>query len=307
MTALDAETFGHLFLADLRADDLARPRSTQATLGVSSVGHCRRQASYVLAGVPPTDASDSTAALLGTMIHEGALAARKRANPDLLIEAELKIDLPNGLSLLGHADEIDPDEPSVTDLKTTGNIGYVRKHGASLQQRYQRHLYALGAIQAGLVETEGLLVRNLWLDRTGADPVPHVEQEPFSLEVVAEAAAWLGEARDAALSGSEAPCDKDYSFCRSYCQWFTRARGTEEPDAGREIADPELCTAAALHREASDEIKEWTAVKEGAAAALGEAEGRTRNGFKVRRVFTKSGPVSYERQASFSTRVERLR
>lgn len=227
-----------------------RPRSRQTELGVSSVGHCKSDALWRMTGVESTDAPVSRQALHGTALHELWAQARAAANPKLLLETELTITLPSGVVLKGHADEIDPDEPSVTDWKSVGSSADLtaqRRLGSSEQQRFQRHLYYYGAMQAALVPAEGV-VRNWWIDRAGQDPKGLVEQEPFSMDVVREADSWLSDVLYAKEHGEELPRDKHWSWCRDFCQFFSHCRsGVVNPDAV--VTDVEFVNAAELLRD----------------------------------------------------------
>lgn len=228
-----------------------RPRSMQTDLGVSTIGHCKSEALWRVTGVQPTDAPVSRQALHGTALHELWAQARAQSNPRLLLETALQITLPSGFVIQGHADEIDPDEPSVTDWKSVGSSADLtaqRRIGSNEQQRFQRHLYAYGAIQAGLVPAEGLIVRNWWIDRAGQDPRGLVEQELFDMAVVHEADSWLSDVLYAAEHGEEVERGKHWSWCRDFCPFFSHCRsGTTHPDVT--ITDLELVNAAELLRD----------------------------------------------------------
>lgn len=210
--------------------DAMRPRSMQTELGVSSVGDCRSEALYRITGVAETDAPPSRKAHHGTAIHALYTAAMTAYDPNLIAEPEIKVTMPSGLVLPGHPDWIDPAEPSVTDLKTKDDEAALlvqRRTGSSESQRFGRHLYGLGAIQAGLVGAEDLLVRNVWVDRAGQSSEPFVEQEPFDMGVVHAADSWLQDLLYAAEHGDEVPKDHHYDWCRSFCPFFTHCRSGE--------------------------------------------------------------------------------
>lgn len=249
--------------ASLDVYDALRPRSMQTDLGVSSIGDCRSEALWRLTGVQPTDAPTGRQALFGTAAHEMIAAARKQFVPGILVETELSITLPSGQVVVGHCDEIDPGEPSVTDWKTvadSADIVALRRTGCSEQQRFQRHLYALGAIQAGLVPEQGLTVRNVWVDRAGQTNEPYVEQEPFSMAVVEAADSWLSDVLYAREHGEEVTQDHHYDWCRRFCEFFTHCRaGQAHADA--HVTDPELIQAAVLHAEGRDLRKKGEALE----------------------------------------------
>lgn len=233
--------FAASFSASLEAADLSRPRSEQTDLGVSAVGVCHEQVRRIMVGEVGTK-TVGMAALVGTWCHDGITAARKMLNPRLLHEVEVTVTLPSGITLLGHVDELDPDEPSATDFKTADGLSMARKMGSDDQQRFQRHLYALGAVQAGLVSEEGLVVRNLWIDRSGRTDELHVEQEPFSREVIQAADAWLSDVVYAVRNGEPAQRDKDRSWCMKCCPFAADCRGGEEDSLL--LLDPVYASAA---------------------------------------------------------------
>ena len=227
---MDAETYALTFQWDLQAYDQQRPRSRQSdagTIGVSDLHTCREKVRRTLLGTTVTDVTENWSALVGTYIDEGVKTARKAARPWLLHDVELKVTLPNGMVIPGHADEIDPQEPSVTDLKTKDGLAAIRRLGADEKERAQRHLYYLGAVQAGIVSGDGV-VRNIFLDRSGADSHPHVEQEPFDMNIVLTAQAWLEDATYAAEHGEDAPKDWPRVMCDRYCPFVSACRGGEE-------------------------------------------------------------------------------
>lgn len=241
MTALTPHQYAATFHASLATADLIRPRSEQVELGVSSIGVCREQARRVLVGEVGTK-TVGMAALMGTWAHDGITEARRLTNPDLLLNEEVEVTLPSGIVVVGHLDECDPSEPSVTDYKTDDGITMARKTGSDDQQRFQRMLYALGAVQAGLVAEQGLVVRNIWVDRSGRHDEYHIEQEPFSREVIAAADVWLSDAVYAAQHGEPAQRDKDRAWCKVCCPFFESCRGGE--DDALDLMDPRYRIAA---------------------------------------------------------------
>lgn len=263
-----AEWLSAIMMADATTDRSAQ--QALGVLGVSDVGTCRERARRMVTGMPHTDAPTGLAAWIGTQLHRPALEARKQLAPELLHEVELSIGLPGGYTVVGHADEIDPSEPSVTDLKTVDGLGAIV---SSEQQRFQRHLYAHGAIQAGLVPAEGLLVRNVWLDRSGRYKRLHVEQEPFDPNMVEMASQWLEDVEYAARRNEEASKDRPSSWCAACCPFFTGCRGGQSVQ-GEVVADPQYAELAGLYRRASDEAKEASLVAEDARRALEDVEGR---------------------------------
>lgn len=257
------------FVTDVILHDQARDRSQQTQdrrLGVSDVGHCREYARRLVVGEPFTDQPDSSQARAGTYFHAGVLAARQQRKPYLRTEVEVHVPLPNGVTLLGHADEVDVTEPSVTDLKTLdGGIPLVRRNGPTQQQVFQRNLYYAGAHAEGLVPAQGI-VRNIWVERSGKNVVPHVDQADYHPGVVGEAARWVDEVMVHVERGTEAPRDKDFWFCQQFCPFFTACRvGEVEPVVTN---DPELAAAAAAYDLGHRLEKRGKAMKEAAGGRL---------------------------------------
>jgi hypothetical protein len=265
---------GAEWLAALHQQDGSRDRSEQAALGilgVSDIGTCRQRAAYMVRGAAATDSPQGLAAWIGTALHKEALAARKTLRPELNHEVEVTVTTPSGFELTGHIDEIDGDQ--ITDLKTADGLAKIRHSGASQQQTFQRHLYGLGAIQAGLVHKDRLVVRNVWMDRSGRDKTVHVEQEPFSPEVIAEANLWLEDVEYAVRNSEDASRDQPSSWCKACCPFFTACRGGETV-AGEVITDPDIIETAKVYRTAKDQAAIYSDIAEDARRELDDVEGK---------------------------------
>jgi hypothetical protein len=263
-TVYDADTYSGMWTLALKAADAGRDRSVQASsgqIGVSDIGGCREKTRRRLMGEAPSSSTDNIAAICGTMIHEGALAARREVFPHLLIEQTVTVTLPNGCVVPGHADEIDPQEPSVTDLKTVNGLEFVRRHGATEQQIWQRNLYLLGAAQAGIVEKQGL-TRNVWMDRSGSTSEVHVEQTPFDQGEVDAATRWLDDVIYAATNDEQASKDKPLPWCLSYCEFAASCRAGDLDAPLERITDREVINAARTLLEAREQQKHWKKLEE---------------------------------------------
>lgn len=222
---MDAEEYAAGFEVDLRAAALTKPRSMQQTVGPSGFD-CRSKMAYQIAGTPPTDTVPHLPALLGTFAHTGIEQIRRESNPHLLFDVNLDIMLPNGVVINGTADEIDPTEPAVSDYKTCGETSYRKavKDGMSNGQLIQLHLYALGAIQAGLVEPEGLVLRDVFVRNDGKAAV-HVAQVPFEPDIwIAEAVERWEHAQQIVAGEMDAPWDKPAYLCKGWCEWVSLCR-----------------------------------------------------------------------------------
>lgn len=272
-SVLDPDEYAASYALSLRMADAGRDRSKQTQdgiVGVSDLFSCMEKVRRTVTETPWTDVPQTSAAWVGSAIHEAAAAARRETFPHLLIEQELHITLPSGLTILGHADEVDPDEPSITDLKTTADLAYIRKHGPDENQRIQRALYYYGAMQAGLVP-DGGICRNIWIDRSGKDPEPFVSQEPFNMDYVLAADLWLQQVVEAVKDGTEAPKEWPVWKCKSFCPWFTSCRGRDLPQPRTE--DPELVRAAREVWESRTAEKQAKALVKQAAARLDGFDG----------------------------------
>lgn len=266
-----AEEFtASLVIADASSDRTAQSMSGQ--VGVSDLGWCQEYVRRLIVQAPRTDSPFSMAAVVGNWADKGIKSARELVRPELLLDVPLTVTLPNGAKVPGTADEIDPDEPAVTDYKSKDKRGLaaIRRGTSTRTNRWQRHNYGAAAIQAGLVPEQGLVVRNVWMDRSGREKKPHVEQEPFSWDVVAEASAWLDEVLDAVKHGETARKEPPRHECRDYCPFYTACR-RDEVEVGP-ITNPRLVEAVNLYGEASDQAKDAKAVMD---ALRDEVEGLT--------------------------------
>jgi len=272
---INAEEFALAFMFDLEAYSNSSPRTAQKDaggIGASDLGGCRQRVAYTLRQVVPTDAPSKWAAVVGTAVDEYAKKARKAARPWLLHDVRMKVTLPNGLSFWCSGDEIDPQEPSYTDVKTKAELAAIRRLSAGEQPRWQRHVCYLAAHQNGHVPAEGI-VRNIFLDRSGRDDHPHVEQEPFDMDVVLEAQSWLEDAVYAAEHGEDAMRDWPRTMCEQYCEFCTRCRGSEP--VVEEFLTGDRARALAEFVTARDQRKEAEAAESALRSELLGVTGRS--------------------------------
>jgi hypothetical protein len=303
-TVTSPDEYASQFSLALRIDDMGRDRAIQfadGRLGASDALSCAQKAVFTIGQEPATNAVRKGQALRGTYLHAGTLAAVGKAFPNRIIETELTVTLPSGITLTVHPDEIDPDEPSVTDYKFVADLAYVRRTGSSDQQKAQTALQYLAAHQNGLVPAEGM-VRNLFVSCDDLDD-RHVTQEPFDLAWIDRADEWLGEVAYAVAHGEEARKEWPIPMCRSYCPWFTRCRG-EQIAPVHKIEDPDIIRAAHTYRQAKDEIKELEALAKAAATHLPpEVEGEA-DGLRVRSVWVNPSEPKMSRGRAGSWRLE---
>jgi hypothetical protein len=277
MTVLSPQEYAAFFTASLHEYDEQRPRSQQSRagrIGVSDLWTCKERVRRTTLGEAPSDPTSRMSAIIGTAIHAAVAPARKAVG--CLTEVPVTVTLPSGRALPGTVDEIYPAEPSVTDVKSSDGLSLVRRKGSDDQQRSQRHLYGKGAVDAGLVGGEGLVVRNVWVDRSGRCESVHVEQEPYDPAVLAAADEWLSDVDYAVAHGEEA--EKTWHYCQA-CPFFTACRGQILTD-GTIVRDASLGTAAAVmvderpHQKSyNDLVEDCTRVLKGFTGLI-EHEGR---------------------------------
>jgi len=319
----DPAEYAAQFQHDVFLAEATRDRSVQThqrILGVSDLGHCRSYAARFLNNDPFTDATSQKQSMRGTWMHAGVLPAVAAQRDGALVEQEVTVKLSNGFEVVGHVDLIEPAEPSVTDLKSVdGSLPSVRRYGATPQQKMQRHLYGAGALQNGLLDQpygpEGLIVRNIWMDLADLDATPHVEQEPYDLSYLDTAATFVDEVAYYLDTNQvdDAPRDKDYHWCRTFCPFFTACRGPESapPEV---IESDEYVVAAALHREALDLEGEAKQLKKAAAEVLDRIEpdskvtlqGSDGRRFKYASTWVGPSEISYTRQGYYRREVKEL-
>lgn len=303
-----AEEFASLWEIGLRSEDIQRDRTQQSKQGItgaSDIGVCREKTRLHVTEAPRTDADNNAAAYIGTLIHEGALAAYGKAFPHVLIEQAVVVTLPSGRTVPGHADIIDPTEPSCTDLKTVDGLEYHRKNGPYEQQRIQRTLYALGAWQAGLfgdIPVEEVIVRNLWLDRSGGTSEVVVDQELFDWQWIHKADEWLSDVIYAVEHGEAASKDKPIPWCQSFCPFYSSCRAVDVEPASV-ITDPEIVQAAYTYREALEAEKAAAQLKKEAAARLEGIDGQAGE-YRVRHIFVNGSHVSFDRKPTWRLEVQ---
>ena len=153
MSAPDAETIAAIFSTAMKAYSDNSTRSKQTRIGASQVGFCRQKTAYLIKETPPSDTSSMWAATVGTAIHHLVADALHEMMPTWIVEtAEVTATLPSGYEILGHPDILVPEWNLCLDLKSVDGFEWIKRNGSSRSHQYQRHLYALGAIQQGILD-----------------------------------------------------------------------------------------------------------------------------------------------------------
>lgn len=273
--ALTPDDYSALWKMALLSADTGKPRAVQTdggTLGASDFGGCEHKAVLTVRRAPPTDVPVKGKAILGTAAHETLLPQMKALMPSLLVEPSLTATLPSGTEVPCHPDLLDPDEPSVTDLKMVADLAYKRREGVTEQQQMQRHIYALAMIQAGLADPDLLIVRNIFVSMHDAMDT-WVEQQPYDPTWIDRADEWAANVRYAVEHGEDGAKTAPVYFCRSFCPWVSECR-PPLTDAAGELISPGLRERALIALEAQQQRKHFEDIEGEAKSELRGISGR---------------------------------
>lgn len=248
-----------LIVTALNDYDGGSPRTKQSRegiLGPSDIGFCRQKAVLVTKQVQPTDTPSKWAAMVGTAMHNYIEAALKAAHPDWLVGSIDKIrvtaTLPSGAEISGSPDVVVPSANAVLDIKTVDGFEWVKRNGTSSSHKFQRHLYAMGLVAAGILSSDKpVLVGNLYFDRSGKEPEPVVLTEEFDPTLTSEIDSWVTDVIYAVTHGQDASRDVAAAVCQRICEFFTVCRGGELSvlDGADIITDEPTLTAIDMYLE----------------------------------------------------------
>jgi len=293
-----------------------QPRSIQSAegrIGPSDIGFCRNKAALMTKGVAPTDSNPKWAAFVGTAVHKDVEAALKDVHGNWLMGSIDKIrvtaHLPSGAEISGHPDVVVPEWNAVLDIKTVDGFAWVKREGTSLQHKYQRHLYAMGLIQAGILdESKTVYVGNIYLDRSGKEAEPFVTYEEMDHTLTNQIDSWINDVIYAVKNNEDASRDIPAAVCERICNYFTVCRGgLETSDQGQLIEDLELVTAVNMYVEAREAAKEADKLKKAAQDKLTGINGSTGE-YQVRWVEIAPSVVnSFEKQGFMRMDVRKVR
>lgn len=269
-------------------------------IGPSNIGYCSERLRRQLDHQTPEDPVDWNKAFIGTFLGDGLEQAMKAANPSLVTQVDMTVQLHGDryhYEIPGHADVLDPVRGYLLDGKTKDGLEYVKRAKETDQgYQYQRHLYALGAFQNGLFPDHALeevMVGNIYYDRSGRDPLPFVQMEPFSHEVIRQAVWWLEEAIDAYLAGEEARKEPPREVCEKTCGFFTKCRGYDTDVEGL-ITDPRHLEALDMLADARDMARTAKRLGDEAKIKLQGVQGNTAE-LNVRWTLVNGAEVAYHR------------
>ena len=259
-------------------------RSVQASegrLGPSDIGFCRQKAALMTRGVEATDSNPKWAAAVGTAIHNYVEAAIKQMFPEWLVGSidnmAVAAVLPSGAIISGHPDIVIPDQNTVLDIKTVDGFAWVKREGTSQQHKYQRHLYAMGCIQAGIFDdSKPVYVGNVYFDRSGKEQQPLVIVEEYDPTLTDEIDSWISDVIYAVKNNEDASRDIPSPVCERICSHFTACRGgLAINDGGEQITDQTLTSAVDMYVEARNMEKTAKQMKDEASAILSGVNGTT--------------------------------
>lgn len=269
--------YGALISAALRAYSDRSDRSVQSDkgiLGPSDIGFCRQKAALMTKGVGPTDSTPIMPAAIGTAMHNYTEAALKEMFPTWLLGSidniTVTATLPSGAEISGHPDIIIPEDNTLLDLKTKDGLEWAKREGASQSNKFQRHLYVLGAIEAGLLDPDKpLYVGNAFLDRSGKEEQVITDTTEWDPTLTDEIDSWVTDVIYAVKNKEDASRDIPSAVCERICSHFTACRGALDiHEGGEQINDPDLLAAIRMYTEARDLAKNADQMKKEASAVL---------------------------------------
>jgi len=308
--------YGALITAAIRSYSDSSDRSVQSDngiLGPSDIGFCRQKAVLMTRGVAATDSTPIMPAAIGTAIHNYTEAAIKEMFPTWLVGSLDKIRvtavLPSGAEISGHPDIIIPEDNVLLDLKTKDGLAWAKREGASQSNKYQRHLYVLGAINSGLLDkTRPIYVGNAFLDRSGKEELIITDVAEYDPTLTDEIDGWVTDVIYAVKNKEDASRDLPSAVCEKICSHFTACRGgMQMNDGGEQIENPELVAAITMYVEGRDMAKQAEQMKKEASAMLHGVNGAT-NSWQVRWVDIQPSTVdSFEKQGYSRLDIRKVR
>lgn len=300
----------------LETNEAQSPRTAQSRegiLGPSDIGFCRQKAVLVTRQVQPTDEVSHWAAIVGTAIHNYVETAFKKSHPDWILgsidKVRVSATLPSGAVISGTPDIVIPSRNMVLDIKTVDGFEWTTRNGPSSSHKYQRHLYALGLIEAGILDgSKPVLVGNLYYDRSGKQKTPllYVDEMDNALTEVIDS--WIGDVIYAVRNGEDSARDVAAVVCQQICELFTACRGSlPTSDTPEPITDEFLLSAIDMYVDGRDMEKKGSQMKKEASTLLKDVNGSSGK-HQVRWVQVNASFIEgYERAASSRLDVRKIK
>lgn len=229
-------------------------QSADFRFGVSDLGWCAEKSRRMLDRQEPED-EELLLAWIGTALGDAFEKAVKRKNPDAIIQSEVTIRLQGETrtyELTGHPDIILPRDGLLLDGKTKFGLSTIERTGPSLNQQFQRHVYAKAAWEAGMfgdLPLHEISVGNVWIDRSGQEKRLHVQIEDYNEDYVRHAADWLDSVVYAYINGEEAEKEPPREVCAATCGFFRTCRAYDTDVEGL-LTDREVLTSVDMIAEA---------------------------------------------------------
>lgn len=204
-------TIKNTLVGALHAWDARRPRSTQAEIGPSSLGSCRRRVWLELQGAPVTNPGTlRLAAIMGTAIHNVIEEAFAVNEDPWRYENEVEVVYDG---VMGHVDLYDNETKTVWDWKTITKKG--SDYFPGKERWWQVMVYGYLLSKTGRpVEWVGMVA--LCRDGNEGDVIEVVR--PYDEAVALEALAWLDDVK--ARTEAPAPEKDPVSWCNLYCPFY---------------------------------------------------------------------------------------
>lgn len=225
------EMLDALVRAAFRSYSDASARSQQSRdglLGPSDLGFCRQKAVLMTKGVEPTDSRGHAKMDRGIAIHEWAANALERMfGTEWECRPEpVTTTFPSGRQITGTPDAVATPYNALLDAKSKDGYHDVLRHGSSQSDRFQRHTYARGLLQAGRLDpTRPVLVGNIYIDRAGNEEDPLILVEELDPTLDAEIDSWMDDVEYAVLHDEDGSRDVEAPVCEKICEFFGVCRG----------------------------------------------------------------------------------
>lgn len=262
--------------------EASRPRTLQAGIGTSELGGCREYMRATIAGderLPPKERGLDGAAV-GTIVGDGlekVFAQELGYRHQVPITVRLH-DL--GLEVSGHADLVHEGNNEVSDLKSVDGLEETRRQGPSLKYLIQISVYALGLVQAGVLN-DGATANLFYCDRSGTDKKFLVYTITWDeiLGYVSVAEQRIQNVFDALDAGSPDEMrwrlrDEEPSFCHYIaCPFRLSCWGGSDWVTGQVIESDEGVAAVESYVDARDAAKQAEAWKKSAREGLRGRQG----------------------------------
>lgn len=256
-------------------------QSRDGILGPSDIGFCRQKSVLVVKQTLPTDSPPKWAAAVGTAMHDYIEAAIKTTQPSWLFgsidHVKVTATLPSGAKISGHPDIVAVSSNAVLDIKTVNGFEWTRRNGPSISHKYQRHLYALGLIESGILTPDKpVIVGNIYFDRSGKEPTPLVFTEEMDDSLTFEIDQWVSDVIYAVENNEDAARDVAPAICEQICEFFTVCRGGLDIHEGQEvIRDSELLAAIDMYLDGKSKEVQGKQMKKEAGERLSNINGIT--------------------------------